>query len=80
MFAGRQENQGLRGTGSGVSCAAAIKYCNIASAWQSPAINKEVFMTDKGKQANGKQLTGTILTGKSHNLIHSSLEKLIRSS
>lgn len=63
MFAGRQENQGLRGAGSGVSRAAAIKYCNIASAWRSPAINKEVFMTDKGKQANGKQLTGTILTG-----------------
>lgn len=80
MFAGRQEDQGLRGAGSRVSFTAAIKYCNITSALRSPAINKEVFMTDKGKQANSKQHTGTILPGKAHNFIHSSLEELIGSS
>lgn len=34
------------------------------------------FVTDKDKQADGKHLTGTILPGKAHNLIHSSLEEL----
>lgn len=60
-------------------CAAAIKYCNIGVASRTPAINKKVFMTDKGKQANSKQLTGTIPPDKAHNLIHSSLEELIES-
>lgn len=60
-------------------CRAAIKYCNIGLASWTPAINKKVFMTDKGKQASSKQLKGTIPPDKAHNLIHSSLEELIES-
>lgn len=56
----------------------AIKNCNIGLASRTPVINKKVFMTDKGKQANSKQLTGTIPADKAHNLIHSSLEELIK--
>ncbi len=60
-------------------CTAAIKNCNIGLASRTPAINKKVFMTDKGKQASSKQLTGAIPPDKTHNLIHSSLEELIES-
>lgn len=79
MLEGRENKGFTELDGECRICTAAIKNCNIGLASWTPAINKKVFLTDKGKQANSKQLAGTIPPDKAHNLIRSSLEELIES-
>lgn len=79
MLRGRKNKGFTELHGEHSICIAATKNCNIGLASWTPAINKKVSMTDKGKQANSKQLTGTNPPDKAHNLIHSSLVELIES-